>query len=355
MKVIRVTTSLDFGGIEKVFELHAKYYDKENKIIFASLCKGGNTQIMIQKLGYEVKTLGLEKATIPSLDAIKLLIKYFREEKPDVVHAAGAEANFHVTIAAKIAGIKRIICEEIGIPNHSLKARLIFRVVYSFADSVIAISNSVKDYLITSGEVPVGKIRMIYNPVEHTSGQSMERYLTDNLRFITVARLEPVKNIALLINAFGDLVKKYPKASLKILGDGSLKDELQNLVNSLGLNNSVHLVGYIPDPSLFLKESDYFVLPSHFEGFGLACVEAIQCGVLTLSTNSGGIPEFITEGKEGFLFNPQKKDELLAKMEKAIQLSHTEYRQMAHNAYDKIGAMFSPTRYIQELNLLYKN
>ncbi|CAM3782449.1 glycosyltransferase [Pontibacter korlensis] len=353
MKIIRVTTSLDFGGIEKVFELHAKYYDKTHELMFVSLCNGGYTQKAIAEYGYSSIALGLKKATIPSFEAIKLLVRLFKEEKPDVVHAAGAEANFHATIAARLTGVKKIICEEIGIPNHSLKARLVFRTVYKFANAVIAISKAVEDYLLSSGEVPRKKLWMIYNPIEDSNGKQEYGTAADKLRFITVARLEPVKNISILVKAFSRIVAKYPDAELFILGNGSLKEELQDLCNALGLSSYVHFHGYISDPTPYLTGSRFFVLPSLYEGFGLACVEAIQCNVLTISTNSGGIPEFITDKKEGFLFDPRNRDELVAKMEQAIQLSDLEYNNITQRAKTKVKSMFSPNAYIHELNQLY--
>src|SRR5690606_15001009 len=95
------------------------------------------------------KVVSLRKTSaVPSFSAISALWRYFRRTRPSIVHLHGAEANFHGTIAARMAGISIIIAEEIGIPRHSRKARLICRGLYSQADKVVAISEAVKRSIV---------------------------------------------------------------------------------------------------------------------------------------------------------------------------------------------------------------
>lgn len=351
MKVLRIATSLGYGGIEKVFELHAKYHDKSFEIVFVALGGGGMTQNLLKELGYRVIVLEVEKVAIPSLELIQILTRLFELEKPDVVHAAGAEANFHVPIAAKLAGVKKIICEEIGIPNHSQKAKIIFRFIYKLSDKVIAISKAVEEYLITSREVPANKVCLVYNPVNETA--LISESCKEDLLFTVVARLEPVKNLSFLIEAFSEILKNWPDAVLNIIGDGSQKELLQEKINSLSLANKVILKGFIPNPYPELAKSTYFILPSLFEGFGLACVEAIQAGNVVICTSSGGIPEFINDEKQGFIFDPKDKHALLAAINKAVNLKMDEREEMVRSAQKRVTQMFSPSKYINELQELY--
>ncbi len=351
MKILRIATSLNYGGIEKVFELHAKYHDKSYDLIFIALSKGGSTQQIIEELGYRVIVLNLEKTSIPSVQLIQALLKVFRQETPDVVHAAGAEANFHVPIAAKLVGIKKIICEEIGIPNHSWKAKAIFRLVYKSADKVIAISKAVENYLITSKEVPLRKVSLIYNPVNETiQGQ---QFTKEGMLFTVVARLEPVKNLSLLIETFAKVLEKWPEARLNIIGDGSLRNELQAQINTLGHTDKINLLGFMPNPHPQLAKSTYFILPSLFEGFGLACIEAIQARNLVICTNSGGIPEFLTDRKQGFLFDPKSVTSILSAIESAVSLPTEEREKVVDSAQERVKTMFSPKKYIEQLGALY--
>lgn len=351
MKVLRVTTELNYGGIEKVFELHAKHHDKTYELVFVALGKGGNTQRVLQDLGYKVIVLGFGEVTIPSVEIIRALIKVIKAERPEVVHTAGAEANFHATLAAKIASVKRIICEEIGIPGHSAKAKLLFRFIYKLSDGVIAISRAVKEFLITSKEVPASKVTLIYNPV-NSPGQNIESN-REELRFAVVARLEPVKNLPFLIDVFSELLKKKPNAKLIIIGDGSQRKMLREKINKLNISDKVSMKGFLPDPQQELTKSTFFILPSLFEGFGLACIEAIQAGNVVVCTNSGGIPEFIDDGQEGFLFNPNSKESMLTAIDKALSLSKSEKEIIVASAQKRVRDLFSPTLYVEQLKSLY--
>lgn len=351
MKVLRVATELNYGGIEKVFELHAKYHDKSSELVFVALRKGGITQQLLQELGYKVIILNSEKVSVPSIRLIQKLVRILKQENPDVVHAAGAEANFHVPIAARFAGVKKVICEEIGIPSHSQKAKLTFRFIYKFSDKVIAISKAVEKYLITSKEVPADKVNLIYNPVNEVV-QENGHYKEDML-FTVVARLEPVKNLSFLIDIFSSIAKTSPEAKLNIIGDGSLRNELRRKIESLNISDKVTLKGFIPNPHPELAKSTYFILPSLYEGFGLACIEAIQAGNVVICSNSGGIPEFITDGEQGFLFDPKSRSSTLAAIERALSLNKEERDKIVASAQNRINKMFSPKKYIEQLNSLY--
>src|SRR5690606_30520327 len=144
-----ITNSLGFGGIEKVFELHGKYFDKgKYELVFVALNQGGNTADTLMRMGYRVIILS-SSVKIPSTECILKLRALFRNEKPDVIHTCGAEANFHGIIAGRLCGVPTIIAEEIGLPNHSRIARIIYRILYLFTYKVIAISDSVRGYLRT--------------------------------------------------------------------------------------------------------------------------------------------------------------------------------------------------------------
>lgn len=352
MKILRITTSLDFGGIEKVFELHAKYSRKQNELIFVALGKGGNIEKVLKDLGYKVIVLNIASARIPSTKVIGALVKLFKQEKPDVIHAAGAEANFHATVAARFTGNKRIICEEIGIPNHTKKAKLVFRFVYLFARKVIAISKAVEEFLVQSKEVPANKVELIYNPINEIDSKD-GAYAKEKLLFSIVARLEPVKNVALLIEAFAEIVKLAPEANLVIIGDGSQGEELKKQVERLQISNCVTFKGFLANPHPELQKSSFFVLPSLFEGFGLACIEAIQAGNVVICTDSGGIPEFINDGEQGFLFSPKNKESLVTAIRRAIALTENDKNEMVKSAQERVGQMFSPRKYVRQLDELY--
>ena len=354
MKVIRITTSLDFGGIEKVFELHAKYHKRNYELIFVSLSGGGKAEDFIRNLGYRVIILNVN-SKVPGWKCLIKLTALLRDEKPYVVHTCGGEANFHGLIAAFAMRVPRRIGEEIGVPNHSFISKIIFRIVYSTAHKVIAISNAVKQYL-TSFEVPVGKVSVIYNPIDLSIKPQKVRVPHAGFRISSVGRLIHHKNLTILIDLVKILTERHPSNlfELWLIGDGTERGFLKEYAKSAGIENLVKFTGFVSEPQQLLGETDLFILPSVFEGFGLACIEAIQCGLPVIVSNSGGMIEYITDGQNGFLFDPHSLSELLQKTELLMKLDSGKLNQMISKASERVYELFSPDKYLNELTDIYQ-
>ncbi|EAH7500850.1 glycosyltransferase [Campylobacter coli] len=103
--------------------------------------------------------------------------------------------------------------------------------------------------------------------------------------FMNIARLSVEKDQAKLIQAFNVVNQKYPKTFLLILGEGPLKEDLQNLVEKLNLKKNVFLLGRISNPFPYLKKADCFVMSSNYEGQGLVLLESLVLKKPIVSTN----------------------------------------------------------------------
>src|SRR5690554_1111084 len=117
MKILRLTTLLNFGGQERKYISFTEIPDLlHHEYVFAAIGYGGYAEITLKERGFEVHVLNCN-FSIRNFFNIWTVYKLIKKVKPDVVHTAAAEANFHGIIAAKLAGVKTIIGEEIGIPN----------------------------------------------------------------------------------------------------------------------------------------------------------------------------------------------------------------------------------------------
>ena len=353
-KVVHVVTSLDFGGVEKHLETYAKFSHLSKwRPIFIAIGNGGRTQERIMKMGFEVFLLGL-KPENPSIKSIIKLYGLLTKIRPDVVHTHGSEANFNGLIAAYLAGVPVRVAEEIGIPSHSKRAIVAFRLVYLLSSKVIAISDSVKSWLVSNGEVHASKVVKIYNPVEDNSRIGSENSERDNfdLTLSFVGRLEPVKNPLSLIRALPLLNFMGVSVRLYLVGDGSLKNECNLLCSDLNISNQVELVGYSSEPHSFIRKSDIYIQPSISEGFGIALVEAMLCGVPALASSVGGAPEIISHGENGWLIEDTNPDSL-AKAIYAIWKDRESLSIFKKNAHESVFGRFAPSKYIVELDELY--
>ncbi len=144
------------------------------------------------------------------------------------------------------------------------------------------------------------------NPVTFSSPRQSP--LTEK-ELISIGRLSTQKNFSSLIRICAVVFKKHPDWHLTIWGDGSERNHLENLIDTLGLNSNVFLPGSTNNVSEKLLESSIFVLSSDFEGFGIAIVEAEECGLPIVSYSCpSGPKDIITDGKNGFLIPPGDED-----------------------------------------------
>ncbi|PYT60212.1 MAG: glycosyl transferase [Acidobacteria bacterium] len=131
--------------------------------------------------------------------------------------------------------------------------------------------------------------------------RAKEGFAEDDVLFACVARFAPQKNHALLLRAFAQGPASDRKAHLLLVGDGSLRAQLQEQAKNLDLAGQVHFLGVRTDIPDVLGAMDVFVLTSDWEGNPLSVVEAMASGLPIVSTAAGGVPELMENGKEGFL------------------------------------------------------
>jgi len=351
MKIIRLTTLLDFGGQERQFLCFSE--DKtilHHHYIFASIGYGGHAEKIIRERGFEVYVFNMNPS-IKNFKNIVRLYRFFKYIKPDIVHTAAAEANFHGIIAARLAGVKIIFGEEIGIPDHSNIAKISFKFIYRFTKKVICVSNAVKKYLISIGEINDQQGIVLYNPVSIPQQYNIKK--SNYFTLIYVGRLEKVKNVDLLIAAFAKL-KEWEKMKLVIVGDGRERAYLEQMTKDLKVDSNIEFKGFQSRPEKFVNQADLFVLPSYSEGFGIAVVEAMYQGVPCLCSKVGGIPEFIKDNETGWLFDPNNIQELTDCIKNIYKLPKNELKNIAEKGKLYATNNFSSKIYISKLENIYE-
>lgn len=352
LKVLRVTTVLDFGGIEKRLVNTAQHTDDDVEFVFVSLSGGGWAADEIERSGKRVILLRARYA-IPSPGLLLELIDLFRREKPDVVHTSGAEANFHGIVAANVARVRTIVGEEVGFPNHGRMARTTFRIVYKGCRHVIAISKAVGARLVELKEVHPEKIAVVYNPVALPPPFSRMSETDRELRFLTVSRLEKVKNLDATIRVLARLRQRVPPFSLTIVGEGSERGALEALVDELSLRNSVDFVGFQPDPQRFYRSCDIFLLPSYSEGLSNSLLEAMSHGLFCVATRVGGPAELISDDVNGFLVDPFDPESIERVLSRSLAMTIHERQAVGAEAYEFVKQKFSASGYVERLKHLY--
>ena len=233
--------------------------------------------------------------TIRMIPFIRGLIKH---NKPDAVICFGDWFNAFAIVATRGLSSKMIITNRMG-PNLFLGnfVETMNRIFYRFADELIVQTERAKEIL--KKKYKVKKITVIPNPVQFVN---LERRIQKK-QIITVGRLSREKGHEVLLKAIAQLRNKEWK--LHLVGDGNERPSLEQLSRELKIDNKVVFHGRMQNFEQLLLESTIFVLPSFYEGFPNALLEAMSLGLCCVASDCiAGPSEIITNGFNGFLFEP---------------------------------------------------
>jgi glycosyltransferase involved in cell wall biosynthesis len=188
----------------------------------------------------------------------------------------------------------------------------------------VCVGKDVLDTCMNRDKVAASKLELIYNGVDIeqlllSKGNREETraglgIAPDDPLLISVGRLAPVKNYALLIRAMDDL----PNAKLILVGDGPLKDDLEHQVKARGLAHRVHFMGERHDVPALLHASDLFVMSSDNEGVSKALLEAMALGLPCVATAVGGNPEVVIDEVTGRLFQKNDRHGLVERVQRLV-------------------------------------
>lgn len=198
-----------------------------------------------------------------------------------------------------------------------LLMRTIEKIVISKSDKIITLSQYTQDRLQHLYAVPTEQIKIIspcvdiekFKPVNNQERNILRLKLgisEGNFILITARNLVPRMGLDNLILAMGLLVREKANVKLIIAGGGFLESSLKMLAGHLGLSDKIKFVGALSEDMLvnYYQASDMFVLPTRFlEGFGIATIEALACGLPALGTPIGGTVEVLSKLDKNFLFS----------------------------------------------------
>lgn len=167
-----------------------------------------------------------------------------------------------------------------------------------------------------------------------------------------VSNFRKVKRVEDVIKMFAKVQAKIP-SKLLMIGDGPERQNAEELARCLGICNEVRFLGKQEQVDEILSITDLFVLPSEYESFGLAALEAMACGVPVISTNTGGLPEINVPGKTGYLANVgdtnQMAEDAIAILKDDATLQEFKHNALAHTQ------QFERDRIVPLYETLYKD
>lgn len=308
-KIALVISSLSSGGGERVVATLSQEFAKSYDVtIILFDCANIDYE-------YGGKILDLDCPEKPSflgksynlLKRAYRLKNTFRQQKFDHIFGFMESANYPSILASK----KTIA--SLHIDYHFLNPieRFLVRYIYPLAKAVAPVSDDIASTLCE--HLSLDNVSRIYNPVPF---EELETLATEPLShprkfLIAVGRLTYQKHFDLMIDAFSES-KAQRKCDLIILGEGELRDDLEQQIKKLKLEDKVHLPGRLKNPFKYMKNAEFMLLSSRAEGFPMVLIEALSLSCPAVATDCPTGPrEIIQKDINGLLIKMEDKGQLI--------------------------------------------
>lgn len=311
MKILQVIPYFCFGGAEIMCEnLILAQKELGHQVIAVSLYDD-RTPIAARleeagvKIRYLDKKLGLDVSMVPKLT------KIMKEEKPDVVHTH-LDVIKYAVLAAKLAGVKTCVHTVHSVAHKEAEGRLqkiINGTYYRLGLSVpVALSNEIQESIEDFYGIDDDKIPVIRNGIDLSRCTPKGNYsLEEAFTIVHVGRFDVPKNHGGMLRAFRKFHDRNPQARLRLVGDGDLRPQMEELAKELEITQWSEFCGMQKNVHPYLQSADIFTLPSVYEGNPMTIIEAMGTGLPIAASRVGGIPDMLEEGEDALLFPPEEE------------------------------------------------
>jgi glycosyltransferase involved in cell wall biosynthesis len=366
IKLLFVYQDLGTGGAEIVLASTVKNIDKKRyEINICCIGKEGNISGELKKIGCNVIILN-RRYILRDIFTTFALYKVIKKCNPDIIHTSLFYANYHGRIAAKLAGVPVIISEEQCVDSWKDKYYIfviIDNILSYFTDSIIACSETVRDFTVKQEKIALDKFSVIYNtfdadrlnPVNLNKIElnSKMGFLPEDIIIGSIGRLCEQKGHSYLIDAIAEVVKKIPNVKLLIVGEGPLEPKLKAKVNRMNLNSTVFFMKKRYDINHLLELFDIFILPSLWEGLSVVLLEAMYMGRPVIVSDISSNREVVVNNETGLLVPPADYNALSQKIISLLN-DKTKRERIGLAAKKSVSGRFNTNTRVMELSDLYE-
>jgi glycosyltransferase involved in cell wall biosynthesis len=248
-----------------------------------------------------------------------LLARLVRALRADIVHTHLVHADLYGGVAAKLRGTKLVSTKHNDDPFRTGAFRFAERALTRLDDRVVTISDSLHRFTVERVGVPANKVETIHYGLDEPPrpwGTNPADAVPENARILlSTSRLTSQKGIDVAVEALSFLPDDVV---LVVLGEGPERELLEELAREHAVDSRVFLPGRVPDVAAWLRRASVYVQPARWEGFGLAVLEAMVCGLPVVATNVSSLPELVADGETGVLVPPDDPAALARGIERAL-------------------------------------
>lgn len=356
MRVIHIITTLDNGGAEKQLVLFIRHQINTSIKCEVLFLKGtAPLKSELEYLGIKVKKLSpLVFLNLVAGIRFKKLTK--QKNSKVIIHTHLPRSEIVGLLACLLSCIPLVVSkhnvEKMWPNGPSWASKFIATIVYRKSSAIVCISRAVKTSLQQIRELPMesNKVKVIHYGFGKTVKRTPKK-INSHLNILTLARLEPQKDLPTLIGACEKLQSKGIRVNVRIRGNGRLKSYLEKQIRDKNLTN-IEILPNIVNIEPELLWADLLVLPSKYEGFGLVLLEAMQYKIMILAANSSAVEEVL--GSEStLLFQVGEVDELADRIQ--ILSNSSRHRTENLKRVEERGKLFDISTQVSLTNTLYES
>jgi len=302
-----------------------------------------------------------------TLGCLGTLSGILRRRRPDIVHSYLPAANVIGPVAARLAGVPRVIVSKRAMAGYKAAYPLLRRVEplgNRLADVILVNSDAVRRDVERTERHWEGKFRKIYNgvariepwaPDEVMAFRRREGIPADALVVLCVSNFYPYKGHEELVEVASRIVPDFQNVIFLMIGrDSGTMEATRARVLERGIDGSVRFVGSRTDVPDLLRASDLFVHPSREEGFSNAILEAMAAGLPVVACDVGGNPEAVVDGETGRLVPPRDPEQFSAAVVELIT-DESKRKTFGEAGLRRAAERFSLDRMVGEMESLYES
>lgn len=321
-RILYVIDGIEFGGGERVFAqiINGLPEDRYQAFLATDPNDAFQKAITVKNCSF----FPIDFSNRYNIANLLKLIRIIKDHRIDIVHGQGARAEFYARLAAGLSGRKKCV-STVAMPVEGYDVGPWKRRLYSvfdriseyFVDRFLVVSDILVKSMTQVHGIASKKVIKIYNGIE-TDLYQPENQL-DNRRRIrqefqvsdtevligAIGRLVWQKGFEYFIQTIPDLIQALPKSRFVLIGDGTLRQDLESIANDLKIRDHILFTGQRTDIRDTLTALDIVVIPSVLEGFPIVTLEAMAMGKPIIATAIDGITEQIIDGREGILVPPR--------------------------------------------------
>ena len=348
-------------GVKRLFAWMIPRFDRERyNVSLVSLRKKDLSEETLDSFGVDITYLHKSKfdpATLPEL------LKVIDRKQVDILHLHGYGATTFGRMAGGMRRIPTILHEHANLTDTPWFQKVADTCLEPLTDIAIAVSASTAEFVVKARRIPAEKVKIVYLgvPLEEFSrfrsrdeigaARAELGIAPDEFAAGTVTRLHESKGNSYLVDAARLVINDRPRAKFFIVGEGPLREPLEQQARALGLGDRFVFAGFARDVARVVSAFDVSVFPSLWEGTPLTVFEALAMGQPIVATDADGLLDVLTDDRDALIV-PKRNPEALARAIVRL-MDEPETRARLGAAARVSGQQYDIAAFVRKMERLY--